>query len=221
MKLFAVLFCLIACSFATPIQNERFTLDADMLNGLMNMYVRLLKAMDPLYVKQAKLFESNGYVFEVKNAIMEGFSDVTHDISLEKNAPITTIKVSMSLLRTFGSVELWNCTLPLIYGSGSATFDLRRVQIVMEVGFNMTTMLFEPVVFKPSIEEIHFEITGANNDEEYSREFSKKVRESLNVLVNDPEMHASVAEQITAFLNGQYRSSPPTDCWWCPRLRVY
>ncbi|XP_031349596.1 uncharacterized protein LOC116175562 [Photinus pyralis] len=167
MNLFAVFFCLIACSFATPIQNERFTLDVDMLNGLMNMYVRLLKAMDPLYVKQAKLFESNGYVFEVKNAIMEGFSDITYDTSLEKNSPVTAVKVSVNLPRTFGSVELWNSTLPLIYGSGSATFDLRRVQVVMEVGFNMTSMLFEPVVFKPSIKEVQFEITGVNNHEEY------------------------------------------------------
>ncbi|XP_031349947.1 uncharacterized protein LOC116175788 [Photinus pyralis] len=208
MKLFAVFFCLIACSFAATIQNEHFALDADMRNGL-------------IYVKEAQLFGPNGVVFEMKRATVEGFSDITHGMSFEMNSPLTTVKVAVSLPRIFGHVGFWNSSLPLFYGSGSAAFDLRRPQVVMEVTFNMTSMLFEPVVFKPSIKEVHFEMTGVNNDEEYSREFSQKVRQALEVLVNDPEVHASVAEKITAFLNGQYRSSPPRGCWWCPLIRTY
>ncbi|XP_031330082.1 uncharacterized protein LOC116175625 [Photinus pyralis] len=183
---------------------------------MVDAYVGLLKEIDPISIKEETFFDVIGIYFKVKNVHAEGFSNISHSISYNLSYPLSTFNVNMSLPRTFGAVELWDTTLPLIYGNGSLSFDIKNVQFMMQIGFNMTSMLFEPVVFKPSIENAQFAITGVNHNEQYSQELSNKVNHALNVVVNDPEMHASVAAEISAFLNGQYRSFPPKKCWWCP-----
>ncbi|XP_031330711.1 uncharacterized protein LOC116161495 [Photinus pyralis] len=220
MKFLAVFFCFIAFCSAAPSKNGRVEIDSILLNEMVDAYVELLKEIDPINIKEETFFDIIGIYFKVKNVHAEGFSNISHSISYNLSYPLSTFNVNMSLPRTFGAVELWDTTLPLIYGNGSLSFDIKNVQLMMQIGFNMTSMLFEPVVFKPSIENAQFAITGVNHNEVYSQEISNKANNALNVIVNDPEMHASVEAEISAFLNGQYRSSPSADCWWCPFIRA-